>query len=313
MQRQCSLCMQMLTTMRLEASWEQGSAAASYCTTTHALCQALQAASHAAPPHIATHPQFVPLATDALLGALALSSSIHPAGMQIPGSGHAHTHRNEDSQGWGAPQGEGGCQEERHKQVVLPPGCSAQGVQQLQAGLEAVCHASRQLLSSCSGVLLMQMATAVMLAVLSIVQCAPSGALRCCQDWSLVVLIAGGLTSGLFAGLKECDELKTMSCHSMMTAEWSSWSSCSHNRYGVLEPCNAVWCFAWALFWSLQYAAQWLACSIGSDAGRRHQKDQFAEHSLCNCLCFLCPFNSPLSVFSSNHVSGTIPAAMPCR
>lgn len=165
--------LQMLSNMRLEAGWEQGTAAAFYCSTMQALCQTLQAAAQAAPPDVATHPQFAALATDALLASMALSSCIHSAGVHSPGSDQDHTpHSPDSSQGeQGGPRVMGG----QHEQGGLPPGCGAEGVQQLQAGLESVCHAGRQLISKCCGVIQMQMGTAVMLAALAVVQCAPPG------------------------------------------------------------------------------------------------------------------------------------------
>lgn len=183
MQRLFHPNLQMLGGMRLKARWDQGSAAASYCSTTQALCEALQAASQAVPPEIATHPQLVPLATNALLVSMALASSIHPGSTHIPSSAHAHAHSRDNSQGGGGSQGGGALHEELHEQVVVPPGCSAEGLQQLQAGLESVCQASRHLLCSCSGVLQMQMATPLILAGLSIVQCAPPGEPSCYQHW----------------------------------------------------------------------------------------------------------------------------------
>lgn len=166
-------CLQMLSNMRLEASWDQGTAAASYCSTTQALCQTLQAASQAAPPDIAAHPQFVPLATDALLTSMVVSSCMEAAGMHSCGNDGGLTgHRQEPQQGQ---HGEGTLMGQGHEQGGLSPGCTAQGVQQLQAGLESVCHAGRQLLRSCCGVMQMQMGTAVMLAALAAVQCAPPG------------------------------------------------------------------------------------------------------------------------------------------
>ncbi|KAL3149121.1 hypothetical protein ABBQ32_001960 [Trebouxia sp. C0010 RCD-2024] len=172
---------QVLDSMRPKASWDQGSAAASYCSTTQALCQALQAASQAVPPEIATQPQFVPLATNALLVSMALASSVHPGSTHNPGSGHAHAHTRGNSQGGGRSQGEGALHEELHEQAVVLLGCSEEERKQLQAGLESVCQACRHLLCSCSGVLQMQMAIALILAALSIVQCAPPG-------WSLASL-----------------------------------------------------------------------------------------------------------------------------
>lgn len=165
----------MLSNMRLEASWEQGTAATFYCSTIQALCQVLQAAAQAAPPDIATHPQFAALATDALLASMALSSCIHSTGMHSPGSDGDHTaHRQESSQGeQRGPRVMG----DQHEQGVLPPGCTSEGVQQLQAGLESVCHASRQLVRKCCGAIQMQMGTAAMLAALAVVQCAPPGEL----------------------------------------------------------------------------------------------------------------------------------------
>ena len=163
----------MLSSVRLEARWEQGTAAVSYCSTTQALCQTLQAASQAAPPDIAAHPQFTTLATDALLACMALSSCTQPASMHSSGSHHKDTadSRENDQDGYEGPRVMG----EEHEQGGLPPGCDAEGVQQLQAGLESVCNAGRQLLRSCFRDMQMQMGTAVMLAALAVVQCAPPG------------------------------------------------------------------------------------------------------------------------------------------
>ena len=159
--------------MRLEASWEQGTAAASYCSTTQALCQTLQAASQAVTPDIASHPQFTTLATDALLASMALSSCIQPAAMPSSGSGHRDTAHSRESHH--DEHARARVMGEEHEQGGLPPGCSAKGVQQLQAGLESVCHSGRQLLSRCCGWMQMQMGTAVMLAALAVVQAAPPG------------------------------------------------------------------------------------------------------------------------------------------
>ena len=158
--------------MRLDASWAQGTAAASYCSTTQALCQTLQAASQAVPPDIAAHPQFTTLATDALLTSMSLSSCT-PADWHSSGSDHKDTaHSQENGHG-----GRGGARVmgPEHEQGALLPGCGAEGVQQLQAGLESVCHAGRQLLRRCCGVMQMQMGTAVMLTALAVIQCAPPG------------------------------------------------------------------------------------------------------------------------------------------
>lgn len=160
----------MLSNMRQEVSWEQGTAAAIYCSTIQALCQTLQAAAQAAPPDIATHPQFAALATDALLASMALSSCMHSRG----GDENHTPHSPESSQGEpGGPRVMGA----QHEQGGLPPGCSAEGVQQLQAGLESACHAGRQLLRKCCGAIRMQMGTSVMLAALAVVQCTPPGEL----------------------------------------------------------------------------------------------------------------------------------------
>ena len=163
----------MLSNMRLETSWEQGTAAKSYCSTTQALCQTLQAASQAAPPDIVAHPQFTTLATDALLACMALSSCTQPAGMHSSASHHGDTAHSREN---GQDEYEGpGVMGEEHEQGGLPPGVGAEGVQQLQGGLESVCHAGRQLLRSCCGMMQMQMGTAVMLAALAVVRCAPPG------------------------------------------------------------------------------------------------------------------------------------------
>ena len=159
--------------MKLEASWAQGTAAASYCSITQALCQTLQAASQAAPPHVAAHPQFTTLATDALLASMALSACTRPVPVHnrhSSGIDYEDTARSRENG-----QGELRVMGEEQEQGGLPAGCSAEGVQQLQAGLESVCHAGRQLLRSCCGVMHMQMGTAVMLAALALIQCAPPG------------------------------------------------------------------------------------------------------------------------------------------
>ena len=166
-------CLQMLSNMRSEAGWEQGTAPAFYCSTIQALCQTLQAAAEAAPPDIATHPQFAALATDALLASMALSSCIDSPSMHSPSGDEDHTaHKQESGQGeQGGPRVKGG----QHEQGGLPPGCTSEGVQELQTGLESVCHAGGQLLRKCRGAIQMQMGSAVMLAALAVVQCASPG------------------------------------------------------------------------------------------------------------------------------------------
>ena len=157
--------------MKQQASWQQGSAAAPYCATTLILSQALQAASQATSLDIASHPDFNTLATNALLLALAQTSCIYPTSSTSNGYTQGYSHNEQQPGSAGGEYGQ-----------TFPPGCSAEGAQQLQAGLELVCQASRQLLKRCSGAAQMQMASALMLAALPIVQCAQSGEPHCCTQ-----------------------------------------------------------------------------------------------------------------------------------
>ena len=156
--------LQMVSGMRQEASWRQGSAAPPYTTLTLVLCQALQAASQATPPEISSRPEFVTLATSAMLSCLAQASSIQPT--------HSNSNSCHHDQGEGhSGNGEGPADFEQ----VLPPGCRDAGVQQLQTASKCVCQAGRQLFKSCSGVVQAQMGTAFALAALTIIQCASPG------------------------------------------------------------------------------------------------------------------------------------------
>ena len=163
--------LQVMISMKQQAIWHQGSAAAAYCTITLVLSQALQAASQATTPDIASHPDFISLATHALLLAMAMTSCIHP--ISSTSSGHTQAYSHSERQ----PGSAGG-----QYQQIMPPGSGAGGVQQLQAGLESVCQAGRQLLKTCSGAVQMQMASALMLSVLPIVECGQSGEAYCCMQ-----------------------------------------------------------------------------------------------------------------------------------
>jgi len=155
----CHTCiaLQMLTSMRQEASRQQAPAAPAYCPITLAVSQVLLAASQAAPASVLSRHEFVTLATDALLLCLPLTACL------VPVSGNGFSSHNGDDVGVG-----------QYEQVV-PIGCSAQGVQQLQTGLGLVCQAACQLLSSCSQPLQAQLATSLMLAALPVMQTVSSG------------------------------------------------------------------------------------------------------------------------------------------
>ena len=155
----CHTCLvlQMLASMRQEASRQQAPAALAYCPITLAISQVLHAASQAAPASVLSRHEFVTLATDALLLCLPLTACL------VPVSGNGFSSHNEDGVGVG------------QYEQVMPIGCSAQGVQQLQTGLGLVCQAACQLLSSCSQPLQAQLATALMLGALPVMQTVSSG------------------------------------------------------------------------------------------------------------------------------------------
>ena len=143
--------------MRQEASRQQAPAALAYCPITLAVSQVLLAACQAAPASVLPCHEFVTLATDALLLCLPLTACL------VPVSGNGFSSHHGDGVGVG------------HYEQVLPVGCSAQGVQQLQTGLGLVCQAACQLLSSCSQPLQAQLATCLMLGALPVMQTVSSG------------------------------------------------------------------------------------------------------------------------------------------
>ena len=155
----CHICLglQMLASMRQAASRQQAPSAPAYCAITLAVSQVLYAASQAAPASVLSRHEFVTLATDTLLLCLPLTACLAP----VSGNGFSSHHG-------------GGVGVGQYEQVV-PVGCSAQGVQQLQTGLGLVCQAACQLLSSCSQPLQAQLATCLMLAALPVMQTVPSG------------------------------------------------------------------------------------------------------------------------------------------
>jgi hypothetical protein len=147
----------MLASTQQEASRQQAPAAPAYCAITLAVSQVLHAAFKAAPATVLSRHEFVTLATDALLLCLPLTACLAP----VSGNGFS-SHRGN------------GVEVGQYEQV-LPVGCSAQGVQQLQTGLGLVCQAACQLLSSCSQPLQAQLATSLMLASLPVMHTVPSG------------------------------------------------------------------------------------------------------------------------------------------
>ncbi len=144
--------------MREEPGWHQGSAAPPYCNITLAVSQVLHAASSAAPEDVLSRPEFITLATDALLLSLPLTASIAPVHSNGYSKGHSDS----------------AMVNEQYEQQ-LPAGCSQQHVQQLQTGLQLVCQAGSQLLQDCSQALQGQLATSLMLAALPIIPAAPPG------------------------------------------------------------------------------------------------------------------------------------------
>ena len=64
--------------MRQSAAWQQGTAAAAYCSTLLPICQALQAALQGAPQEVLSSQQLAPLAADAVLMTLELAACLQP-------------------------------------------------------------------------------------------------------------------------------------------------------------------------------------------------------------------------------------------
>lgn len=154
------LGLQMLASTRQAASRQQAPAAPAYCAITLAVSQVLHAACQAAPASVLSRHEVVTLATDAILLCLPLTACL----ATVNGNGFSrHTGDAVD----------GGQYEQ-----VMPVGCSAQGVQQLQTGLGLVCQAACQLLSRCSQPLQAQLATSLMLAALPVMQTVPAGDAR---------------------------------------------------------------------------------------------------------------------------------------
>ncbi|KAA6419843.1 MAG: hypothetical protein FRX49_10206, partial [Trebouxia sp. A1-2] len=266
---------QMLASTRQAASRQQAPAAPAYCAITLAVSQVLHAACQAAPASVLSRHEVVTLATDAILLCLPLTACL----ATVNGNGFSrHTGDAVD----------GGQYEQ-----VMPVGCSAQGVQQLQTGLGLVCQAACQLLSRCSQPLQAQLATSLMLAALPVMQTVPAG-------WSMA-----GLDSLLRAALTAAQLINPLAAQAAGEPQHSKAASCNSPS---VSPPDLLWSTVTTLAHMLESRASFDSSQSIFQRGKQLGKSADAARQL-GVLLSLMVFAGSLAC-SSGSGSSTAAQAM---
>lgn len=130
-----------------------------YCTLILATAQALKCTLEAVPAEVLQSTDCTMLATEGLLLLLPAAACLQP-GPSSPSSSQSFSQIVSSGQLF---------------EQLLPPGCSPAGLQQLQSSLDALCDAAGVLLKGCASALMPHLVSAVMLALLPVIQSIGSG------------------------------------------------------------------------------------------------------------------------------------------
>lgn len=128
---------------------------AAYCTLTLATAKALQGTLQAVPTSVLHGTDCTMLTTEALLLLLSLSACIDPSTVPANQSSNSSTGYSQQ----------------------VPPGVGVTAAQQLQSGMDAICSAGSTLLEGGAPELSAHLGSALLLAILPVMQAIPSGRL----------------------------------------------------------------------------------------------------------------------------------------